>query len=58
MSDSGGVAWSTTADWPLPGEDSPRLTIRVPAHGVDPARLRALVDTIKPANVTAHVVVG
>jgi phage tail-like protein len=59
VSESGGVAWSTTADAPLPGEDSPRLTIRVPAgHGVDLERLRALVETIRPAHVTADVVVG
>jgi phage tail-like protein len=59
VSESGGVAWSTTAEGPLPGEDSPRLTVRVPAgHGIDMERLRALVDAIRPAHIAADVVVG
>lgn len=59
VEDSGGVAWSTTAGSPLPGEDSPRLTVRVPAgHGLgkdDKERLRALIEAIMPAHVALEL---
>jgi phage tail-like protein len=58
VTESGGVAWSTTAEGRLPGDDSQRMTVRVPAGGeLDPERLRALVDSIRPAHITADVVI-
>jgi phage tail-like protein len=53
IADSGGVAVSTTPDAPLPGEDTPRLAIRLTgaAAGIAP-----LVDAVVRASKPAHVV--
>jgi phage tail-like protein len=55
--ESGGSSWSTTPDGPLPGDPTPRMTVRL--AGADPEfdadRLRALVESIKPAHVPADV---
>lgn len=62
VTESGGVAWATSPEAPLPGEASPRLTVRVPRDGggeaLDLDRIRALVDAIRPAHVPAEVVLG
>ena len=52
LADSGGVASSTTPDTPLPGEDTPRLAIRV--TGASDA-LVPLIDAIVRASKPAHV---
>jgi len=59
VTESGGVSWSTTAEAPLPGTGEPRLTVRMPIGAgdvIDLERLRALVDSIKPAHVVAEVI--
>jgi phage tail-like protein len=56
--DSGGVAWSTKAESPLPGSPDPRVVVRVPAGDastVGRARLEALVAAVKPAHVVAEI---
>jgi phage tail-like protein len=61
VEESGGVAWSTTPGAPFPGERRPRVVVRVAAEagqGVDVARLKALVDAVKPAHVPASVEVS
>lgn len=50
--DSGGVSVSTAPDSPLPGEDTPRLAIRV--TGSAPA-LEPLVEAVVKASKPAHV---
>lgn len=52
LADSGGVAVSTTPDAPLPGEDSPRLAIRVTGASDS---LAPLIDAIVRASKPAHV---
>ena len=54
VTDSGGSAWSPTADAEPPGSPDFSLTVKVtpPAKGkVDTARLNALVAAAKPAHV-------
>ncbi|MET7390772.1 phage tail protein I [Streptomyces sp. NPDC005529] len=54
IADNGGAAWSTSPDTPLPGEDTPRLAIRlsVPSHeSVNIAVLEDLITAAKPAHV-------
>jgi len=53
IADSGGVAVSTTPDAELPGEDTPRLAIRV--AGSSAAGLEPLVDAVVRASKPAHV---
>jgi phage tail-like protein len=56
--DSGGVAWSTMPDNPLPGDSEPRVVVRLGAQhaaSVDRARLEALVAAAKPAHVVAEI---
>jgi phage tail-like protein len=58
ISESGGVAWSSTPDGPLPGRPVPGLTVRVrgaDGAAVDQARVEAIVAAAKPAHVP-HVV--
>jgi phage tail-like protein len=50
--DSGGVAVSTTPDAPLPGEDTPRLAIRVTGAS---AALAPLIEAVVRASKPAHV---
>lgn len=60
IADSGGVAVSDTPDSPLPGEDTPRLAVRVSgaAPGLEPV-VQAVVRASKPAHVVHAVeVVG
>ncbi|KAA2258798.1 phage tail protein [Solihabitans fulvus] len=52
VSDSGGVSWSTTPGGALPGEDVPRLAVRV--TGADPG-VAGLVDAMVAASKPAHV---
>jgi phage tail-like protein len=62
LSDSGGVSWSTDPGGPLPGQDTPRLAVRV--RVADPEQIPAgLLDGVvtwaKPAHVVHRVeVVG
>jgi hypothetical protein len=52
--DSGGTSWSPLPGARLPGEDAPRVAVRVtvsdPAE-VDVAALDELLATVKPAHV-------
>ena len=52
IADSGGVVASTTPDTPLPGEDTPRLAIRV-TRASD--ALAPLVEAVVRASKPAHV---
>ena len=54
ITDSGGVAWSTSPMGPLPGQDSPRLAIRVSVPDAT-ERTTAAVDSIVAAAKPAHV---
>ena len=61
IEESGGVAWSTTAGTEFPGERTPRVVVRLSAGeaaAVDPRRLKALVDSAKPAHVAAAIEVA
>jgi phage tail-like protein len=52
--DNGGVSWSQTPGADFPGEDTPRLAIRVTVDGpmaVHPSSVEALVTAAKPAHV-------
>lgn len=54
IEDSGGTAVSVSPDGPLPGSDTPMLTVRAhvgPGRNVDPRRLEALVRAAKPAHL-------
>jgi phage tail-like protein len=56
IADSGGVSWSLTPDAELPGEDVPRLGVRVTVEdpeAVDVNALDAVIRAAKPAHV-AH----
>ncbi|WP_218952343.1 phage tail protein I [Amycolatopsis anabasis] len=58
ITDSGGVSWSARPDAPPPGEDSPRLAVRVtvPEPAAVPAgALDAAVAAAKPAHVVHRV---
>src|SRR5579875_802012 len=54
IADSGGTSWSPLPGTELPGEDAPRVAVRVtvsdPAQ-VDVAALDELLTTVKPAHV-------
>ncbi len=54
ISDSGGVAWSSSPMGPLPGQDSPRLAVRVTLPEVTD-RITGAVDSIVAAAKPAHV---
>lgn len=58
ITESGGTAWSATAEGPLPGDPEPTMTVTV--RVADPAtvpehRLRALVEANRPAHVGCEV---
>jgi phage tail-like protein len=54
IADNGGVAWATAPDMPMPGEDTPRLAIRLAVAdpgAVNLAALEELIAAAKPAHV-------
>lgn len=59
IADNGGVAWSTTPGAGLPGEDTPRLAVRVTTDdpeaissgALSAGTLNALINAAKPAHV-------
>jgi phage tail-like protein len=56
--DSGGVAWSTEPQRPLPGSADPHVVVRISVDGeksVSRARLEALVAAVKPAHMVAEI---
>jgi phage tail-like protein len=55
--DSGGVAWSTDPNGPLPGIPDPRITVRLrmAPDRVDLERLEAVIAAAKPAHVIAEI---
>jgi phage tail-like protein len=58
ITDSGGVAWSTSPMGPLPGQDRPRLAVRVSVPEADERTTKAIdaiVATAKPAHVVHRV---
>src|SRR4051812_25210061 len=55
ITDSGGVAWSTSPMGPLPGQDSPRLAVRVTVPEATDRTTKA-IDAIVTAAKPAHVV--
>lgn len=55
ITDSGGVAWSTGPMGELPGQDSPRLAVRVTVDDADEHTTKA-VDAIVTSAKPAHVV--
>jgi phage tail-like protein len=55
ITDSGGVAWSTSPMGPLPGQDSPRLAVRVTVPDASDRTTKA-IDSIVTAAKPAHVV--
>jgi phage tail-like protein len=58
ITDSGGVAWSTKPMGPLPGQDSPRLAVRVTVPEATERTTKAIdsiVATAKPAHVVHRV---
>jgi|tagenome__1003787_1003787.scaffolds.fasta_scaffold20378919_2 phage tail-like protein len=55
ITDSGGVAFSTSPMGPLPGQDSPRLAVRVTLPEVTDRTTKA-IDSIVIAAKPAHVV--
>ena len=55
ITDSGGVAWSTSPMGELPGQDSPRLAVRVSVPEVSERTTKA-IDAIVAAAKPAHVV--
>jgi phage tail-like protein len=55
ISDSGGVTWSTSPMGSLPGQESPRLAVRVTLPEVTDRTTRA-IDSIVIAAKPAHVV--
>lgn len=62
LADNGGVSWSDTPGGPLPGEDTPRLAVRVRTDDPESVPLDVLDDVVnwaKPAHVVHRVeVVG
>lgn len=61
VEESGGSAWSTTADAAPPGEPSFSVVVRVkppPKSKLDPAKLEALVGAAKPAHVVHRLVIA
>jgi phage tail-like protein len=55
ITDSGGVAWSTSPMGELPGQDSPRLAVRVTVPEASERTTKA-IDSIVIAAKPAHVV--
>lgn len=58
IEDSGGSTWSETPNSPLPGEDQPRLVVRVrdaASHSLDLKRLDRIVSVSKPAHIPHRV---
>jgi phage tail-like protein len=58
ITDSGGVTWSTSPMGELPGQDSPRLAVRVTVPDADERTTKAIdaiVATAKPAHVVHRV---
>ena len=58
ITDSGGVKWSTSPMGEMPGQDSPRLAVRVTVPGADDRTTKAIdaiVTTAKPAHVVHRV---
>ncbi|HKC27801.1 MAG TPA: phage tail protein I [Jatrophihabitans sp.] len=58
ITDSGGVGWSTSPMGELPGQDSPRLAVRVSLPEVSDRTSKAIdsiVATAKPAHVVHRV---
>jgi phage tail-like protein len=58
ITDSGGVAWSTSPMGSLPGQDSPRLAVRVTVPDASERTHKAIdsiVATAKPAHVVHRV---
>jgi phage tail-like protein len=58
ITDSGGVAFSTSPMGSLPGQDSPRLAVRVTIAGADDRTTKAIdarVSAAKPAHVVHRV---
>jgi phage tail-like protein len=55
ITDSGGVAWSTSPMGPLPGQNSPRLAVRVTVPDASDRTTKA-IDSIVTAAKPAHVV--
>jgi phage tail-like protein len=58
ITDSGGVKWSTSPMGELPGQDSPRLAVRVTVPDVTEritGAIDAIVATAKPAHVIHRV---
>jgi phage tail-like protein len=55
ITDSGGVAWSTSPMGPLPGQESPRLAVRVTVPDMTD-RTTGAIDSIVTAAKPAHVV--
>ncbi|MCX2954573.1 phage tail protein [Lentzea sp. NEAU-D7] len=54
--DNGGVAWSVSPDADLPGEDTPRLAVRVTFTGeIDTTAVDEVVAAAKPAHVVHRV---
>jgi phage tail-like protein len=61
ITDSGGVTWSNAPDAALPGEPTPRLTVRVllpEGVAVSASAIEALVTSAKPVHVAHEVIVG
>lgn len=59
--DTGGVAWSTGPEGPLPGSGDPRVVVRLAAEdaaAIDRSRLERLVALAKPAHVIAEIEVA
>ncbi|WP_405021647.1 phage tail protein [Kitasatospora sp. NBC_00070] len=58
VADNGGVAWAVTPGSSLPGEDTPRLAVRVgldDSAGISEGLVNALVAAAKPAHVIHRV---
>lgn len=56
ITDSGGVAWSTSPMSELPGQSSPRLAVRITIAGDVTDRMGKAVDSIVATAKPAHVV--
>jgi phage tail-like protein len=56
ITDSGGVAWSTSPMGELPGQNSPRLAVRVSLQDEVSERTTKAIDSIVAAAKPAHVV--
>jgi phage tail-like protein len=54
VTESGGTAWSARAQATPPGDDVPRLVVRVPSNA-DEAVVHRIVEALRPANLPARV---